>query len=202
MLIACGRLGTVARENRSGQWTETGTVEALTTENLKTRLRQTIGAGYSGLTSGLTVANGKLYLSSRNNKPRQIETIHCYDAKSETPVRDVKYPSIYTVGCTAGPRISITVDDNRAIALGAMGVMNCFKSVDGAIIWKKNLNAAYRISASKRTPIWGIACSPIVYGDLVVIVIVIVVGVGGEQGTQSLPSTKRPETKCGAPLTI
>ena len=159
-------------KDRAGTWTETGTVETLTLEKLKTLWRQPISAGYSGP----TVANGKVYVSGRNEKPTQIETIYCFDAKSGRPLWDIAYPATYTVGYTAGPRASITIDEGRAYALGAMGMLHCLKADDGEVIWKKDLDAQYNISKSKRMPIWGIACSPIIYGDLVIIV------VGGDDG--------------------
>ena len=159
-------------KNRSGTWTETGTVETLTPENLKTLWRQPIGAGYSGP----TVANGRVYVSGKTDKPEQVETIYCFDAKSGKPVWDISYPALYTVGYTAGPRASITVDEGRAYALGAMGMLHCLNADDGEVIWKTDLDTQYNISKSKRMPIWGIACSPIIYGDLVIIV------AGGDNG--------------------
>ena len=144
----------------------------MTSENLKTSWRQPISAGYSGP----TVANGKVYVSGRNDKPKQVETIYCFDSKSGKPIWNISYPAIYTVGYTAGPRASITIDDDKAYALGAMGMLHCLKADDGEVIWKKDLDAQYNISKSKRMPIWGIACSPIIYGDLVIIV------VGGDNG--------------------
>ena len=159
-------------KDRSGTWTESGVVETLTSENLKFSWRQPIGNGYSGP----TVADGKVYVSSKTSKPEQVETIHCFDAQSGKPVWDISYPAQYTVGYTAGPRASITVDEGRAYALGAMGMLHCLKADDGEVLWKKDLDAQYNISKSKRMPIWGIACSPIIYDDLVIIV------VGGDEG--------------------
>ena len=159
-------------KDRSGQWTESGVLETLTAENLKIKWRQPISAGYSGP----TVANGLVYVSGRDEKPEQIETIYCFDSVTGKPKWELTYPSVYTVGYTAGPRASITIDEDRAYALGTMGMLHCLKADDGEVIWKKDLDSEYNISTSKRMPIWGIACSPIIYNDLVIIV------VGGDEG--------------------
>jgi len=168
-------------KQRDGQWNESATLKKLTPQNLKTLWRQPIGAGYSGP----TVADGRVYVTGRNEKPTQQETINCFDAKTGKPIWDITYPSIYTVGYTAGPRASVTVEQNRAYALGAMGMLHCVKADDGEVIWKKDLDAQYSISKSKRMPIWGIACSPIIYGDTVVIV------VGGDEGAALVAFNKK-----------
>ena len=168
-------------KHRDGQWNESGTLETFTDKNLKTLWRQPIGAGYSGP----TVADGRAYVTGRSENPKQVETINCFDAKTGKPIWDITYPAIYTVGYTAGPRASVTIDETRAYALGAMGMLHCVKADDGEVIWKKDLDAQYNISKSKRMPIWGIACSPIIYGDTVVIV------VGGGQGAALVAFNKK-----------
>ena len=51
-----------------------------------------------------------------------------------------------------------------------MGHLFCFDAASGKVLWNKDLNAEYKI----RMPIWGIAASPLVENDLVI------VQVGGE----------------------
>jgi outer membrane protein assembly factor BamB len=47
--------------------------------------------------------------------------------------------------------------------------LHCIDVADGSVVWERDLDAEYEISASKRMPIWGIAASPIVFGDLVIL---------------------------------
>lgn len=62
-------------------------------------------------------------------------------------------------------RASVTIDNNRAFALGAMGHLHVFDAKTGEIVWKKDLNEIYKIEM----PIWGIAAAPLIYGDLVIL---------------------------------
>jgi outer membrane protein assembly factor BamB len=105
----------------------------------------------------------------RQSKPKQMESIRCFDVASGDPLWQVEYEAVYTITYTAGPRASVTVDGGRAFALGSMGHLHCVNVEDGTVIWKRDLDSDYRISETKRLPIWGIACSPIIYGDNVIL---------------------------------
>lgn len=151
--------------NRDGNWNETGVVNELTAENLKTVWRQPIGSGYSGP----TVADGRVYVMDRQEKPEQAESIWCFDAKTGQRLWQHQYPVTYTISYTAGPRASVTIDGGLAFAVGAMGDLNCLNVADGSVAWKKNLNLEFRISETKRMPIWGITPSPLIFGELLIL---------------------------------
>ncbi len=157
---------------RDGTWLETGVVDKLTAENLKVVWRTPIDAGYSGP----TVADGRVFLMDRQTRDGQIESVRCLDAKTGRPIWQHAYEAIYTIGYEAGPRASVTIDEERAFALGSMGHLHCLDVESGNVIWKRDLDSDFKISASKRMPIWGIACSPIVFGDL------LIVQLGGAEG--------------------
>jgi outer membrane protein assembly factor BamB len=50
-----------------------------------------------------------------------------------------------------------------------MGHLHSFDATSGAVLWKHDLNAEYRIEASRRLPIWGIAAAPLVFQDLLIV---------------------------------
>jgi outer membrane protein assembly factor BamB len=153
--------------NRDGVWREAGLVDKFADTQLKVRWRQPIGSGYSGP----TVAGGRVYVTDRVVEPKQLERVHCFDWKSGEPQWSHSYDCAYRdVGYTAGPRASVTIDDGRAYSLGSMGNFFCFDAASGKVLWSKDLNSEYKI----RMPIWGIAASPLVEGDLVI------VQIGGE----------------------
>jgi outer membrane protein assembly factor BamB len=153
--------------NRDGVWKEDGLVEKFAGDALKIKWRRPIASGYSGP----TVAQGRVYVTDRVVEPKQIERVHCFDAETGEPVWTHGYDCPYVnVGYTAGPRASVTVDEGRAYSLGTMGHLNCFDAAGGKRLWTKDLNAEYKI----RMPIWGIAASPLVDGELVI------VQIGGE----------------------
>lgn len=154
--------------NRDGVWPEDGIVERFGEKQLTPKWSVEIGAGYNGP----TVANDRVFVMDRVLDPEQQERIHCFDARSGQKIWSHAYDVKYTISYTAGPRASVTIDDNRAYALGAMGHLHCLDAGTGAVLWKRDLNDEYDI----RMPIWGIAASPLIYGDLVI------VQIGGDEG--------------------
>ena len=151
-------------KNRDGVWRESGILTKFSKGDLEPVWRQPIGTGYSSP----TVAQGKVVLMDFDDS-KQNESIRCFDAKTGKSVWSHTYHSEYRISYAAGPRAAVTIDDGKAYALGAMGRLHCLDVSDGSVVWEDDLNKSYRISADKRMPIWGIACSPIVMGDLVII---------------------------------
>ena len=147
---------------RDGVWKESGLVEKFAAPQLKIRWRQPIGSGYSGP----TVADGRVYVTDRMVEPQQTERVLCFDWKSGRPLWKHEYDCPYVeVGYTAGPRASVTIHDGLAYALGTMGHLFCFGAADGRIVWQHQLLEEYRV----RMPIWGLASSPLVEGDLLIV---------------------------------
>lgn len=150
---------------RDGVWHETGIIDEFKSDRIEAVWRRPIGSGYSGP----TVADGRVYVTDRIVEPEQIERVHCFDWKTGEKVWSHQYPCAYTVGYTAGPRASVTIDEGQAFALGAMGHFHCFDAASGKILWSHDLNTEYKIEESSRMPIWGIASSPLIYQDFVVV---------------------------------
>lgn len=154
---------------RDGVWRETGLIEKFDTPRLKPLWRAPIAGGYSGP----TVAEGRVFVSDRVVRPRQIERVHCFDATNGRKLWTHEYECAYRgVQYDAGPRASVTISDGRAYALGAMGDLFCLAAADGHVIWHKDLDREYDVSM----PIWGLTSAPLVDGDLVI------VQVGGADG--------------------
>ncbi len=151
---------------RDGVWRETGIVDRFPEEGIDIRWRQPIASGYSGP----TVAKGRVYVTDRLLKPQQTERVLCFDSQTGKPLWDFPYACRYVgIGYVAGPRASVTVEDGRVYALGAMGHLHCLDAETGESLWDKDLDTLYRISADNRMPMWGIAAAPIIYDDLVVV---------------------------------
>lgn len=154
---------------RDGVWRETELVETFEAPQLDIVWRQKIGSGYSGP----TVADGRVYVTDRVREPKQIEHVHCFDAATGKPIWSHAYDCDYRdVQYEAGPRASVLVNDGLAYSLGTMGHLFCFDAATGDIRWHHDLNEKYRI----RMPMWGIAASPVIEGDL------LIVQIGGEDG--------------------
>ena len=147
---------------RDGVWQETGLIRNLSDQTLAIRWRSKIGSGYSGP----TVASGRVYVMDRISQPTQLEQVHCFDAMTGRQIWSHSYSCEYkNVAYPNGPRASVTIDNNRAYALGTMGNFRCLDATTGEVFWAKDLKAEYEI----RMPPWGIAASPLIEKDLVIV---------------------------------
>lgn len=148
--------------NRDGVWRETGIVETFAAPQLTPRWRVPISSGYSGP----TVAEGRVYVTDRVVEPTQVERIHCFDEQSGKSLWTHTYDCTYSdVGYQAGPRASVLIDEGRAYALGTMGDLFCLDAKDGNVLWRHDCRREYQI----RMPIWGIAASPLMERDLLIV---------------------------------
>ena len=154
--------------NRDGNWRETGLLEKFPSSELKPKWRVEIGAGYCGP----TVAQGRVYVMDRVTKPESQERVHCFDEQTGKQLWLHTYACDYGgVQYEAGPRASVTVDNGRAYALGSTGLLHVFDAASGKISWQKDLDEQYKIEM----PIWGIAASPLIFENLVIL------HIGGEK---------------------
>lgn len=146
---------------RDGTWNETGLIERFAKPELDIKWRAPIGSGYSGP----TVAAGRVYVMDRVTEPQQKERIHCFDEATGQSLWTYDYDCVYSISYEAGPRASVSIEEDRVYALGAMGHMHCLNAVTGAIIWQRDLNRDYEI----QMPIWGISASPLLWQDSVIL---------------------------------
>ncbi|HZZ28125.1 MAG TPA: PQQ-binding-like beta-propeller repeat protein [Pirellulales bacterium] len=152
---------------RDGVWRETGVVEKFDAPQLPIQWRAEIGPGYSGP----TVAAGRVYVTDRQVEPAQVERVHCFNAATGKPLWHHTYDCPYVgVGYAAGPRAAVTIDQDKAYSLGAMGNLFCFNAATGDVLWQKDLKALYNI----KMPMWGIAAAPLIDGQRLIL------NVGGE----------------------
>jgi outer membrane protein assembly factor BamB len=147
--------------NRDGVWQTKDVIDSLPDGQLPLAWSVEIGAGYSGP----TVAGGRVYVMDRMTAvEKQTERILCLDSKTGQQLWVHEYAAPYTVSYTAGPRASVTIDEGRAYAVGAMGHFHCLDAASGAVIWKRDLEQEFDV----KLPIWGIAASPLIYQDKVI----------------------------------
>jgi hypothetical protein len=100
--------------------------------------------------------------------PKQVERVHCFDWETGTRLWSHAYECEYgNISYEAGPRASVLINEGRAYSLGAMGDLFCFDAAEGTVVWKRDLNTEYKI----RMPNWGIAASPLIEGDLLMVLI-------------------------------
>lgn len=162
---------------RDGVWTETGLVERFDSAQLPIKWRVGVGSGYSGP----TVAGGRVFVVDRIARPNPQERVLCFDAGTGRELWSYTYDCRYQgVQYEAGPRCSVTIDEDRAYALGTMGHLHCFDARSGVMLWQHDCRQEY----NARIPVWGIAASPLIEGDLVI------VHIGGRDGASLMAFDK------------
>lgn len=146
---------------RDGKWREEGLVDELPVDRIPLRWSVPIGAGYSGP----SVAGGRVFVTDKQEKSPTTERILCFDESDGRMLWQHEYVAQYKIGYAAGPRASISIAEDQAFALGAMGHLHAMEVGTGKVIWSRDLNGDYKIDM----PIWGISASPLVYEDLIIL---------------------------------
>lgn len=123
------------------------------------------GGGFSSL----AVVGGKVYTQDRQG---DAERVVCLDAETGKLLWEHAYPADYSAmnkGYTTGPRATPTVDAGRVYAVGAAGKFVCLEAPSAVgpakLLWEHDLLAEFR----GKSPDWGVACSPLIEGDLVIV---------------------------------
>ncbi len=150
---------------RDGVWRETGLLEELPPE-LPLEWSVPIGSGYSGP----TVAEGRVFVMDRtigeNGDAGETERVLCFAWDTGKALWSHEYPCVYRdVSYKAGPRCSVLVHDGLAYSLGTMGHLFCLEAKTGTERWAVDLGDRYSI----QMPIWGIAASPVLEDDLLIV---------------------------------
>lgn len=116
------------------------------------------------------VTGGKLYT---HDKLEDQERVLCLNAETGAVLWQHAYAVDYSgmkKGYANGPRATPAVHDGRIYALGATGKLLCLLEPTSpgsppAVAWEKDLVAEFRA----RSPEWGIASSPLIEGDTVIV---------------------------------
>lgn len=129
--------------------------------------RRDVGHGLSGP----IVVGGKAMLFHRVG---DREVLDCFNADTGEPVWSDGAPTSYTddFGFDEGPRGTPTVAGGRVYTFGAQGMLTCRDVATGKPRW--SVDTAAKFAAPKG--FFGMACSPLVEGDVVVVII------GGKPG--------------------
>ncbi|MFQ5651108.1 MAG: PQQ-binding-like beta-propeller repeat protein [bacterium] len=150
--------------NRDGISSQTGILTSWPETGLEILWRARSGDGYSGI----SVVDGRLYTMYGIEAD---EFIVCLDAKQGKEQWRYRLDSKFTNQFGHGPRSTPSIDGGLVYGLGAKGKLVALDAGTGAVVWKHDLRKEY----GGRIPTWGVATSPLVYGDL------LLVDVGGRQ---------------------
>jgi outer membrane protein assembly factor BamB len=118
------------------------------------------GLGYTSP----AIRGDRLVYLHRNGAQEFIECLH-----PETGAQhwQTTYATTYEdrYGYNNGPRSSPVIDGDRVYTLGVQGVLHCLTLDSGKIVWKRNVNADYKVPQD----FFGTAGTPLVDGGLIVL---------------------------------
>jgi len=113
--------------------------------------------------SSFAVYNGRLYTQEQRGEE---EDVACYDLNTGKPVwKHSDAARFYESNGGPGPRATPTLNNGRVYAQGATGIVNVLDATTGAVVWTRNSVS----DTGAKVPGWGIAGSPLVVNDLVIV---------------------------------
>src|SRR5262249_7915441 len=120
-----------------------------------------------------TVAGRMLFTQEQRGSK---ETVVCYEADSGKEIWKTEIDARLDDPMGGpGPRATPTLANGNLYVTGGTGAFLRVNPIQREILWKKELTQV----AESKVPMWGFACSPLVFGSLVVVN-------GGDSGKKGL----------------
>jgi outer membrane protein assembly factor BamB len=130
--------------------------------------RKSIGTGFASIavSGGHVYAFGNTGKEGGNKEAEQQDVLWCFDAGTGAEVWKHAYLSpLLPKNYEGGPNATPTVEAGKVYTLSKHGHVFCVDARSGAVIWQKHLGKDYGVEP----PNWGLAGSPVVIGDLIVL---------------------------------
>lgn len=152
---------------RNGSIAETNLAKIWAKEGPRTAWQHKVGEGFAGP----VVNAGKLIMFHRADDK---EVVECLDAKTGKELWRREYPARYRddFGFEEGPRATPAIADGRVFTFGADGNLNAWDFAKGTKLWSVDTRAQFKTGKG----FFGIACSPLVEGNVVIL------NIGGKDG--------------------
>jgi outer membrane protein assembly factor BamB len=121
--------------------------------------RRPVGPGWSSF----AVRDGRFYTQEQRGND---EIVSCYDLATGKPVwKHTDAARFWESNAGPGPRATPTLSNGRVYTQGATGIVNVLDGATGSVVWTRNAVS----DTGAKIPGWGIAGSPLVLNDLVIV---------------------------------
>ncbi len=129
---------------------------------LRQRWQVSVGLGHSSP----LISGGKVYIHTRRGEE---EVVSCFDLNSGKSIWIDRYPAPYSLDPAAtshgkGPKSTPALHDGRLYTLGISGILTCYDSATGRVLWRKEFSSQFR----NNSPLYGTAMSPVIDGSSVI----------------------------------
>src|SRR5262249_54955450 len=147
---------------RDGVYAGTDLAKSWPAEGPRVLWQKKVGQGFSGP----AVAAGKLILFHRVGDKETIESL---DAITGKPGWSYDYPTSYRdeFGFDEGPRATPAIAGSKVYTYGAEGALHCLDLASGKNLWAVEARTAFQAPKG----FFGIACSPLVEGNVVLLMV-------------------------------
>ena len=157
--------------NRDAVWNETGLVERFADEGLLVKWRTPVRGGFAGP----AVAGGRVFVLDYQETPGSRtmdghERLLALDEETGAVLWTAEWPAAYRnlqYKFATGPRATPLVDGDRVYILGAAGMLSCFDTATGDLVWRIDTADAYDVTV----PVFGVSQSPLVEGDHLIVLL-------------------------------
>lgn len=121
--------------------------------------RRPVGPGWSSF----AVHDGRFYTQEQRGDD---ESVACYDVATGKLVwRHLDRARFWESNAGPGPRATPTLSNGRVYTQGGTGIVNVLDAANGDVVWSRNAVS----DTGAKVPGWGIAGSPLVVNDIVVV---------------------------------
>ena len=150
--------------DRDAVWRDTGIVERFADGGLVVKWRTPVRGGFAGP----AVAGGRVFVLDYQETPGSRtmdghERLVALDEETGDVSWTREWPAAYRnihFKFAIGPRATPTVDGDRVYVLGAAGMLSCFDTGTGDLVWRVDTAADYGVTV----PVFGVSQSPLVEG--------------------------------------
>ncbi len=156
---------------RDAVWRESGVVERFPAGGLRVKWRTPVRGGFAGP----VVAEGRVFVldyeeTAGSRTMDGTERLVALDEETGAVLWSRAWPAAYRNlqwKFATGPRATPVVAGDRVYVLGAAGMLSCFDTATGGLVWQVDTTVDYDVTV----PVYGVSQSPLVEGNHLIVLL-------------------------------